>query len=532
MNDLTLASEFPPATREGWEAAVARVLKGADFEKRLVSRTADGLRIEPIYAKAEARHTGRPRPAAPWRVAARVDHPDPAEANALALLDVEGGADSLTVVTSGAATARGFGLRLSEVTALDAALAGIMLDMVALRLEAGPDAAQAASLVADLASRRGHDLADLDLDLGVDPIGTAARLGRWRLPWDEAASLLTRQLAELTGRGFRGKLVAVDSRPYHEAGATEAQELAAALSTGVAYLRAFEAGGQELAQARAGLSFTLVADADQFLTVAKVRALRRLWAQVETACGLQPEPIRLHVETAWRMTTRRDPWVNLLRGTMACFSAGIGGADIVTVLPFTAALGLPDGFARRLARNTQLVLLEESNLWRVADPVAGSGAFESLTDELAREAWARFGEIEREGGIVASLSAGQVQGRIAEARRRRDRAVATRREPITGTSEFPELREAPVAVLMPPPDAPVPHEDGAMTALPSRRLAEGYERLRDRSDALQGREGRRPRIVLAQLGPVAAHTARSTFARNAFEAVGIEALPVLAAPGG
>ena len=197
-------------------------------------------------------------------------------------------------------------------------------------------------------------------------------------------------------------------------------------------------GGHGLDAARDALSFLLVADADEFLSVAKFRALRRLWARVEEACGLAPKPIRLHAETAWRMTTRRDPWVNLLRTTVAAFSAGIGGADAVTVLPFTTALGLPDAFARRLARNTQLILLEEANLWRVADPAAGAGGFEALTDALCEKAWALFQEIEREGGIVESLARGSLQARIAAVRAAREKAVATRKEPITGTSEFPE----------------------------------------------------------------------------------------------
>jgi methylmalonyl-CoA mutase len=353
----------------------------------------------------------------------------------------------------------------------------------------------------------------------------------------------------------------VDARAYHEAGAGEAQELAAALSIGVAYLRALEAAGFSLEEAQGALSFLLVADADEFLTVAKFRALRRLWMRVEEACGLSSEPVLLQAETAWRMTTRRDPWVNLLRGTIAAFSAGIGGADSVTVLPFTAALGLPDAFARRLARNTQLILLEESNLWRVADPAAGSGGFEALTDALCDKAWALFQEIEREGGIAESLKAGALQARIAAVRAAREKAVATRRDPLTGTSEFPHLAEAEVKVLMPhisrrerssPRSGPgegsalsgeavTPHPlglaaestspsgrgegsgRGELTALPSLRLAEPYERLRDASDARLGRTGARPKVFLANLGPVSAFTARATFARSFFEAGGVEA---------
>ncbi|HVL71977.1 MAG TPA: methylmalonyl-CoA mutase family protein, partial [Beijerinckiaceae bacterium] len=410
----------------------------------------------------------------------------------------------------------------------------------------------AAALLVALAERRGHPLAALSLDLALDPIGAMAATGRLSAPWEVVAARCAQTLTALAERGFADKAFLAEGRPWHEAGAGEAQELAAVLATGLAYLRALEAGGHALDAARDAVAFLLVADADEFLSLAKFRALRRLWARVEELCGLAPKPIRLHAETAWRMATRRDPWVNMLRATVATFAAGLGGADSVTVLPFTTALGLPDGFARRVARNTQHVLLEEANLWRVADPAAGAGAFEALTEGLCERAWALFREIEGEGGIVASLQAGAVQARIAAARAARERDVATRREPITGTSAFPDLREAPVAVLMQaaavPESAPEPAQPpagsfgdlvavahsrslpapaaGAAVAepLPSLRAAEPFEHLRDASDAILARTGARPRVFLATLGPVAAFTARATFARALFEAGGIEAV--------
>ncbi len=547
---MELAGAFPAAAREDWLARVAGVLKGADFEKRLVGRSRDGLRLEPIYEKAEP--APQPWRATPgrWRVGQRVDHPDPAEANALVLADLEGGADSLVLVFRDAPAARGFGLPASSLDELDRALAGVKLDLVHHRLDAGGGGRQAAALLVALAERRGHPLAALSLDLALDPIGAMAATGRLSAPWDVVAARCAETLTALAGRGFADKAFLADGRPWHEAGAGEAQELAAVLATGLAYLRALEAGGHALDAARDAVAFLLVADADEFLSLAKFRALRRLWARVEELCGLAPKPIRLHAETAWRMATRRDPWVNMLRATVATFAAGLGGADSVTVLPFTTALGLPDGFARRVARNTQHVLLDEANLWRVADPAAGAGAFEALTKGLCERAWALFREIEGEGGIVASLQAGAVQARIAAARAARERDVATRREPITGTSAFPDLREAPVAVLMQaaavPESAPEPAQPpagsfrdlvavahsrslpapaaGAAVAepLPSHRAAEPFERLRDASDAILAATGARPRVFLATLGPVAAFTARATFARALFEAGGIE----------
>src|SRR5919107_2928859 len=449
MDDLPLAAEFPPATRERWLALVEGVLKGADFDKKLVSSTYDGIRVEPLYSKGEADPVAGPR--GPWRVVQRLDHPEPAAANELALEDLAGGADALTVVLDGAPSTRGFGLRAASADDLDRALDDVMLDGIRLRLEAGFRGRDAADWLLDIAQRRGHLLAELDLDLGLDPIGSLAAQGRLSAPWETVAARCAERLTDVSRRGFTGRVFAADGRPYNEAGSSEAQELAAVLGTGVLYLRALEAGGHDLAAARDALAFVLVADADEFLTVAKMRALRTLWVRVEAACGIAPKPIRLHAETAWRMTTRRDPWVNLLRATTATFSAGIGGADSITVLPFTAALGLPDAFARRLARNTQTILLEESNLWRSADAAAGAGGFEGLTEALCENAWAAFQELEREGGIVASLAQGALQGRIAAVRTERERNVSRRKDPITGTSEFPDLREAAVSVLMPAP---------------------------------------------------------------------------------
>jgi methylmalonyl-CoA mutase len=522
--DLALASLFPAATRESWAALVQGVLKGADFDRKLVSRTYDGLRIEPLYPKAEGVSPIARAGHAPWRIGQRIDHPEPETANSLALQDLENGADALSLVLAGSPAAHGFGLQLPSIDELDRALAGIMLDMVAVRLDAGAGGPDAAAMLLGLAERRGHKLGQLELDLGLDPIGTAAATGRLGGSWDSVAPGLAEALAGYRSRGFAGRALLADGRPYHAAGAGEAQELAALLATGISYLRALEAGGHDLESARDALAFLVVADADEFLSVAKLRALRRLWAGVEEACGLAPKPMRLHAETAWRMTTRRDPWVNILRGTVAAFSTGIGGADSVTVLPFTAALGLPDAFARRIARNTQLVLIEEANLWRVADPVAGSGGFEALTQALAEAAWAAFQEIEREGGIVESLKAGGLQRRIAETRARREAAVATRREPLTGTSEFPDIREAPVTVLMAASPDTAQAGETEFEPLPSSRLAEPFERLRDASDQRLAETGSRPKVFLANLGPIAAFSARATFAKNFFEAGGIEAI--------
>src|SRR5215207_8169161 len=526
MDDLSLAADFPQATREQWLKLVEGVLKGADFQKKLVSRSHDGIAIQPLYPKAEGSAPIAREQAGRWRVSQRIDHPDPQKANELALLDLEGGADALTLVTRRASAARGFGVRIDSLDDLDRALSGVMLDLIHLRLDAGGHGRQMAALVLALAERRGHQLSDLSLDLGLDPIGAMAAQGRMSASWDAMAQRMGDTLSHLAAQGFAGRAFLADGRVYHEAGASEAQELAVVLATGLGYLRALEVRGHSLDAARRAISFLLVADADEFLTVAKLRALRRLWARVEQACGLEPKPIRLHAETAWRMITRRDPWVNMLRTTVAVFAAGLGGADAITVLPFTAALGLPDAFARRIARNTQLILLEESNLAKVLDPAAGSGGIEALTDDLCEAAWRVFQEIEAAGGAAAALEAGLIQRRIAATRRQREAAVARRIDAITGTSEFPHLEELPVAVL----DVARPSQPSAMPLtvriepLRPMRLAEPYEKLRDASDRMLAVAGSRPKVFLANLGTPADFAGRATFAKNFFAAGGIGAV--------
>ena len=514
MEDRPLAELFEPATQERWRKAVDAALKGGDFEKRLVSKTADGLRIEPLYPPAEA--VAQPvRAPGPWRLAQRIDHPDAEKAAAQALTDLEGGADALVLVDAEAPAARGFGLALTGLDGLDAALKGVMLPLIALRLDAGIRGFEVAGLLRQLVERRGDDPAELDLDLGLDPLGAQAATGRAAEGWE---AKLSQALTDFSG--YRGRVALADARPYHEAGASEVQELAVVLATAVAYLRALEAGGHDLERARDAIAVLLVTDADEFLTIAKFRAIRRLWARIEEACGLEPKPLRVLAETAWRMMTRRDPFVNILRTAMASASAGLGGADSVTALPYTLALGLPDAFARRVVRNSQIVLVEESNLAKVSDPAAGAGGFEALTAELTEKAWAAFQEIEREGGVEKSLASGVLAGRIETVRKARERAVATRKQPLTGASEFPYLAEKPVTVL----DVKPREAARAQGALPSQRLAEPYEALRDASDAVLAESGTRPAVFLANLGPVAVHNARSTFAANAFAAGGIEAL--------
>jgi methylmalonyl-CoA mutase len=525
-NDLPLAAEFPTATREQWRKLVEGVLKGAPFEKRLVAKTYDGLAVEPLYPRnADAQPVFGRMPGAAWTIMQRVDHPDPAAANALALHDLENGANGLAVVFAGAPGAYGFGVAASE-EATRRALDGVHLDAgIALDLDPGAQGELIAPLVAALVKRRRTAPAATDIRFGLDPIGAAASRGGSSVPWSRQALAFSAAISDLRTHGFRGPFAAPDGRVIHNAGGSEAQELAYVLAVAVAYLRALEANGIALDTARGMIYFRLAADADQLLTIAKFRALRKLWARVEEACGITPAPAFIAAETAWRMMTRRDPFVNMLRTTIAVVSAGLAGANAIEVLPFTMALGLPDGFARRIARNTQLVLLEESHLAKVADPAAGSGGIEDLTEKLCHAAWTLFQEVERRGGAWTALEQGLIQQKVADVRRAREAAVARRKDALTGTSDFPDLAERPVAVLDVAP-AVVASDEASPTfePLPSIRLAHPFEELRDASDLMLAQTGARPRIFLANLGRLSDFTARAGFAKNFFEAGGIEAV--------
>jgi methylmalonyl-CoA mutase len=424
-----LAPVFPAPDEAAWHALVKAALKGGNIDD-LASRTADGIAISPLYAKAERAMAPVPGPAR-QRIIQRVDHPEPDAAAAQVAEDLDGGADGLVLAFAGSASARGFGLPPTPEALLttlgDRPLAG-----VPLRLDPA-DATAATTAFLDFAHRAGHDLTTLEIDLG--------------LPHDapDAALALVRD------QGFAGHIFLANGRPFHEAGASEAQELGAVLAAGVAALRRLKASGETLETARSQISFLLVADADQFLTIAKFRALRALWARVEEACGLDAGPIRLHAETAWRMMTRLDPATNILRAAIAAFSATVAGADSLVVLPHTLPFGLPDAAARRIARNMQVILDDEAGLRRVADPAAGSGAFEALTAELGQAGWAAFQAIEREGGLAESLRRGLLSGRIAKIRERRLADLRAGRATIIGTTAYRPTGETAPTVLMPAP---------------------------------------------------------------------------------
>lgn len=545
---VPLAEGFDAPSEQDWLDLVSKVLKGGDIS-RLESTTPGGLRIEPLYNPANTSEVGLGIPgeapfvrgsmpvegeAPAWSLRVEVpiaDASSPSELNDLVLEALERGATEV-VIAADDAVLGGVPLDAAALdgAALDRALSGVMVDIAPLHLRPGGDFVQMAASLAGVWSRSEVDQGALLGGFGADPIAVLARTGSLGQGIETALTQLG-DLARRTAEATPGvRSITVSSVPFVNAGADEVQELAIALSVGAAYLRACAAAGLSVNDACHQIEFTLTTDADVFTGVAKLRAARRLWNTVATACGAtgRSGAARINVRTSETMMTERDPWVNLLRVTAASLAAALGGADSLTTLPYDLRLGEHGELGRRMARNTHLLLAEESNLARVVDPMGGSWYIETLTNELADSAWSRFQQIEAEGGMPAVLLDGSVAEQIADGAVRRFAKVATRRTPITGVSEFPNLDEpAPGRAET---NSSVDTTSGSIGSdnagthiepLPRIHWSQDFETLRDRSDRHQECTGNRPTVFLVNLGSVARHTARATFASNFYAAGGI-----------
>lgn len=516
---LELASLFPPVDRETWLESVGPVLGSSTFEKKLVTRMATELSIEPLYDRAThgtdddpaglpgspgyARGVGYA--AGPWDIRQRHDLITASQARTDMLADLEQGATSIL-------------LRLHRAPLageLAAAFDGVYVDMAPIALDAGPWWREAVEAFAGIWEARGMAPAARIGSLRIDPLGTQARWGvpvGGDLPWVTAFV----DSPHLT-------TMAVDATPYVDGGAHAVQEIAWSLATGVEYLRWLTDSGLPIDNALASIEFTYAATSNQFETIAKLRAARRAWNRVaEASGGASISPVagqRQHAITSAAMYTTRDPWVNLLRATTAALGAVAGGAQAITVLPFDSAVGKPDELGRRTARNLQLLLLEESNLDKVIDPAGGSWFIEDHTTALAEAAWAEFQRIEANGGMRAALAAGDIQNAVDESWTRQLARVASRRDAVVGVSEFPNLIEAPLE-REPWPSPPTKIDAVDSAAIPLRRPSAVFEDLRDRVE----RSGSIPRgdnrVFAANIGPTSVHSARTGFATNLFAAGG------------
>ena len=519
---IPLAAEFAPPSRAEWLEIVEKTLKGAPFEKRLVSKAYDGPALQPLYtADQTMRSAARALPGdidRPWDLRTRINHPDPRAANDETLGDLVGGAASVLLCIDPSAKD---GIAAANETDLAKTLDGVLLDLAPVALDAGYLGPQASDWIGALA--KGAPQAPLALHM--DPLSTLARSGISPGPIESHIVSAATVGVRLSKTYPKASLMLASGQVVHEAGGGDIEELAVMLASALTYAKALNRAGMGLDEAFGKLVLGLAVDGEYFVNLAKIRAARLLFAKLTAACGTEQVAV-IEARSSDRMLARYDPWVNLLRLTAAGFSAAAGGADSIILANFTDAIGLASTFARRQARNMQLVLMEESHLGRVADPAGGAWFLESLTDDLARQAWARFQTIEAAGGLISALTSGLIADQVAKTRAEREAAIAKRKDGLVGVSEFPNLKETPVEVLHPDraalavsgPSVRLPGPDTQCPALVPYRASAALETLRDRVEALAVR----PCVFLATLGSAADYTGRTGFAHNLFAIAGID----------
>jgi methylmalonyl-CoA mutase len=539
-NPFLLSQGFETPDLSAWQDIAARALKGAPLEK-LTHKTHDNVAIKPLYTQADM-PSGLSGQAAnardqylPWDIRQTVLNRDPVTANQVALADLERGVSSIEFVIDPSGQC---GVAADGANDFRVLTKGIWLDIATVAISTAASGIKAATELAQAIDEDRRTTAKIAFNLAPH---ANLMTGGGALQAAEAVDF-----AKTIGSKFPcSTTLRADARPVHEGGGSDGQELAVLIASGIEFLRAGEQMGMTPSHVNQTLLFTVSVGPDVVVEIAKLKAARRVWARVLEACGVDA-PMRLQAVTSGRMQTVADPWTNILRATCATFAAGAGGADIVTVLPFTSAYEVANEQARRIARNTQLILQEETHLGAVADPAAGAWAMEAIADDLAKVAWAMVQEIERAGGLAAALASGLVQGWVAATRSARERDVAKRKTALVGVSVFANLaEELPLSPFFmgrgvgvrgadasasssterlhdhpsPPTrwrSAPNPMKNGERgEPIPPMRLSAPYEALRAKPQGT---------IFLATIGPIAKFSARAGFAKNAFEAGGIKAI--------
>jgi methylmalonyl-CoA mutase len=582
MEEMRFGSEFPAFSFDDWVAAATKTLGGGDFSA-LRTELYEGFATEPLYrpdaiadvagqsgtvgASPFIRGKVPAEPLRPWTIIQLLDHLDLDEANRQLREDIANGAGAVWIQFGGNLPYGGAFLGARRVAALEKVFDGVALGDLEFYISGGTDTAAGAALVAAFIEKRGVLPGRIRGAAGFDPLTVAAARGlvpaeRPRL-YADAVDAAT----YFRDKGYRWRPFLVSSRAWHQSGGSAREELGFSLAAGVAYWRALIEAGWTLEEAADAVAFVLTADSDLFLTIAKFRAMRALWARVTDAAGLPPRMPSLIGEMSFRMIAERDPYVNMLRATAAAFGAGLGGAEALLLIPFNTRHGTPDAFARRMTRNTHLILQQEAQLGRVADAAGGSAYVEALTHQLAGIAWNEFRQIEAQGGMLAALLSGTIGRKLMDCAIRRHAGVAFGRDKITGVSSFPDLQEEPL--FSRPEDLAIDltalDEEGRLPQLPRaekgkrfaamveaaaagatlkgleracetlmerfdlipasmQRAAEPFEQLRTASDRALARIHTRPPVFLANLGALADYTGRSSWAKSFFAAGGIEAV--------
>jgi len=467
------------ATRARWMALVDKTLKGQSFDDALTVKTPDGLTIQPLYTAedgvAVARDLRARDPDRPWDLRVRAAHPDPLRTAKDILTDLENGAASVLLRIDPTGLN---GVAVGSAEDLGKALSGVMLDLAPVAVDAGFLAPKAADWLGALAKAAPN----APLAFHLDPLTAFAEAGVSPGPIESHVFSAASVGSRLAQTYVKASLFLATGRAAHEAGGSNTEELAMMIASALAYAKALVRQGLTMEDAFGRIVIGVSLDGEYFTGVAKVRAAKAMWARLTEACGVSA-PARIEARSSRRMLAKADAWTNLLRLTSAGFAGAVGGADAIVLDAFTDALGLPTAFARRQARNTQLVLMEESNLGRVADPAGGAWYLDSLTDQLARAAWQGFQAIETAGGVVKALETGLIADIVGKTRAAQEAAYADKSRKILGVSVFPNADDKPPEVETPDasafavagPDVRLPGPDSHCPALTPVRFAAAFE---------------------------------------------------------
>ncbi len=576
-NTFQLSSEFGRTNESEWLALLDKALKGRSVDT-LGTSTYDDLTIKALYRDTDWQSStdktglpgqypfirgGKPSsdPFLPWDIRQIISYPSPADANQSILADLEHGVSSIELRIDEEGER---GVCIRTLSDFEKTLQGVKLDWAPIGLEVTGASIEsgkaAAAMLAAFAHANSDDTNSLKLAFNYDPIGCLTRSGHLNGDLAQLTMELTDCVQSLAEDFKCSTFLRVDGRPVHEAGGSEAQELASLIASGTQYVRLLVESGVDAVTAISSINFTVAVGSDYLIEIAKIRAARRMWAKVAQEFGVAENEfsISLQAVSSRRMLTARDPWVNILRNTAACFAAGVGGADIVTIRTFTDALGLPSPQARRIARNTQIIAQEESFLGKVMDPSGGAWSIASISDELSLKAWGIFQSIEKSGGYLSSILDGKFQPQVNKIRSNRLIDVAHRKVQITGVSDYPQLQETAATYITPDVETTISQAAQPTGKTPKSysmadlitesennltlkdltysnenvletnpfwpmRLAKPFENLRDYAEKFEAKNNIKPKVFLAALGPLSEHTARTSFATNFFAAGGLVA---------
>ncbi len=529
MEKDRLFGEFPPVTTEQWEEAINLDLKGADYEKKLVWNTGEGFKLKPYYRAEDLKQINNLQQAPGqfpfvrgnktennnWDIRQDVAVTTVAEANASALEALERGATAIGFVTAD---------KVKTADDLAKLLKDIHFECINFNLVSGSRGPDLFSAVIDEARKRGADLDAMSGSVDFDPLTILTTSGNFAQN-ETADFVIAKSLIEKASvlPGYR--VLAANAYLLREAGAGIVQEVAFSLAIANEYLNRLTDQGLSVDAIAPRIQFNTAIGGNYFLELAKIRAMRVLWAKVvneyKPAKAESAKTFIHSVTTEWNKTAF-DPNANMLRTTTEAMSAVLGGTDSLTVLPFDSIFKKSSSFSNRIARNTQIILKEESYMDRIVDPAAGSYYIETLTSSIVAEAWKLFLKVDEKGGYLAALKEGFIQNEVETMANGKFANVSSRRDTVLGTNQYPNFKEQ----ILPNIEADVYSNAWNVAAnqvvkpLKKQRMAQFIEELRLRTE----KSGKRPVVFMLTIGSLAMRLARSQFSCNFFGIAGFETI--------